>query len=181
MHIHQTIFKWLMIGLSILLSACGNGKAIIGDDRVWHTFEFNTHEFDGKGKQDVEVLDYLYGDPKGYANRCYSELVARGKCQQGGHSAGVLFPKSIKTLYVKWRVKSTGEIREVTLDMQKKLPKNFGENFRIFISFRGPDLYVYLITPERRADDEPPNGPRATDYLRTLTLYPEPSSERNKP
>jgi hypothetical protein len=170
---HQTIFKWLVISFAALLAGCSISKAITNDDRVWHTFEFNTYEFDGKGKQDVEVLDFIYGDPKGYANRCDQEKIKRGKCQQGDHSAGVLFPKSIKSLYVKWRVKSTGEIREVTLDMQKKLPKNFGENFRMFFSFRGPDLYVYLITPERRADNEPPQGPRAYDDLKMLLLYPE--------
>lgn len=172
---HKANFKWLMIGLSIVLAACSGSKHIIGDDRVWHTFEFSTHTFDDSGS--VEVLDFIYGDPKGHPNRCYPELVARGKCQQGDHSATVRSPKSLKTLYVKWRVKSSGEVREVTLDMQKKLPKNFGENFRMFFSFRGAELYVFLITPERKADDEPPNGPRATDYLKTLTLYPESSSE----
>lgn len=171
MHRHQNIFTWLMIGLALLLTGCGTSTAIIGEDRVWHTFQFNIHEFDKSNS--VEVLDFIYGDPKGYANRCDPEKIKREKCQQGDHSTTVRSPRSLKTLYVKWRVKSTGEIREVTLDIRKKLPKNFGENFRMFFSFRGPDLYVYLITPERRADDEPPQGPRAYDDLKMLLLYPE--------
>ncbi|MFA7351298.1 MAG: hypothetical protein WC009_11090, partial [Methylotenera sp.] len=92
---------------------------------------------------------------------------------QGDGTTGKRFKKDIKILYVKWRIKSTGETREVTLDMQKKLPANFGDDFELFFSFKGPQLYVYLVTPERRATGEAPNGPDATDYRKILTLYPE--------
>lgn len=158
--------------LLLILAACAAPQAITGDTRIWHSFTFNTYEFDGKGKQDVEVLDFLYGDPKGHPNKCYSELVDRGECQQGGNWNGLLYRHELKTLYVKWRVISTGETREVTLDMQKKLPANFGDKFELFFSFKGPQLYVYLVTPERRPANEAPNGPDATDYRKTLTLYP---------
>lgn len=167
------LLKIILSGIFLLLSACAPPQAITSDTRIWHSFTFNTYEFDGKGKQDVEVLDFIYGDPKGRPNKCYPELVERGECQQGGNWNGLLYRHELKTLYVKWRVISTGETREVTLDMQKKLPANFGDKFELFFSFRGPQLYVYLVTPQRRAASELPNGPEATAYRKTLTLYPE--------
>lgn len=173
MHKEMSLKYMLLSFFLLLLSACTATQTITGDTRIWHSFTFNTYEFDGKGKQDVEVLDFIYGDPKGHPNTCYPELVNRGECQQSGNWNGLLFRQELKTLYVKWRVKSTGETREVTLNMQKKLPANFGDKFELFFSFRGPQLYVYLVTPQRRPAGELPNGPEATAYRKTLTLYPE--------
>lgn len=172
-----------MIGLALLLTACGAGKAIIGDDRIYHAFTLNTYAFDAKtGKDRVEILDYLYGNPTGYAVKNPPEYKARGTSDQGSNNLHLNMPrKDLKIFYIKWLDKDTGKEHSVTLDLPKKLPKDYGENHRFFASFKQGQLYVYVITPDRRADDEPPNGPRATDYLRTLTLYPEPSSEGNKP
>jgi hypothetical protein len=81
--------------------------------------------------------------------------------------------KDLKVLFVKWKDQSTGRIQEVTLDLTKKLPKDFGENHRVFFSFKKDQLFVYVITPEKRTADEPPQGPRAYDDLKMLMLYPE--------
>ena len=75
-------------------------------------------------------------------------------------------------LYVKWRIKSTGTIHEDTVDLRNRLPVNIKDH-RIYFIVKDTQLYVYLITPERRPPDMPPNGPRQTQYLKTITLYPD--------
>lgn len=75
-------------------------------------------------------------------------------------------------LYVKWRLRNTGEVFEETVDLKSRLPADM-KGCRIYFMVRGSQLYVYLITPERRAKSEPPNGPDKWSYLRTLTLYPD--------
>jgi hypothetical protein len=180
MHTPQTIFKWLIIGLSILLAACSASKVITGNDRIYHSFDMNKAEFDHMaGANRIEILDYLYGSPNGYAAKNPEHYKARGECKQYDGRFVNMPRKDLKIFYIKWLDKVTGKVTSVTLDLPKKLPKDFGENHRFFASFKQGQLYVYVITPERRADNEPPNGPRATDYLKTLTLYQESSSEGN--
>lgn len=81
--------------------------------------------------------------------------------------------KDLRLLYVKWRDNATQEVHEVRLDLRKKLPKDFGEDHRMLVSFKSGELYVYVITPEKRAPDTLPEGPRAYDDLKMLILYPE--------
>jgi len=75
-------------------------------------------------------------------------------------------------LYVKWRIKSTGQVYEDTVDLRRRLPADITDH-RIHFIVKGPQLYVYLITPERRPPDMPPNGPRPYQYLKTITIYPD--------
>lgn len=51
-------------------------------------------------------------------------------------------------LYVKWRLKQTGEVYEDTVDLKSRLPADITDH-RIHFVIRGPQLYVYLISPER--------------------------------
>ncbi len=145
------------------------------DEVIDHAFELNKGEFDGKaGVERVQILDYLYGNPAGYAIKNPPAYKARGECMQGdGHGNLGITRKDLKIFYVKWLDKATGKVNEVTLDLQKKLPTDFSGDHRFFASFKQGQLYVYVITPERRIDSEPPNGPEASDYLKTITIYPE--------
>lgn len=147
---------------------------MIGNDRIYHSFSFNTWEFNGRGDQDtIEILDFLYGNPNGYAARYFKERGEARGCPQSTNEMVNMPSKDLQILYVKWKDKPTGKIQEVKLDLKKKLPKDFGENHRMFFSFKKDQLHVYTITPDRRAKDEPPNGPEATDYLKTISIYPE--------
>jgi hypothetical protein len=160
--------------LACSLASCAVTKTMTGNDTIYHSFELDKGEFDGiAGVKRVEILDYLYGNPDGYAARNPIEYRNRGECMQGDGGYVNMPRKDLKILYVKWRDNQTGEVKEVTLDLRKKFPKDFGENYEVFASFKLGQLYVYLITPERRPVDEPPNGPRASDHLKTITLYPE--------
>ncbi|MDD2934419.1 MAG: hypothetical protein HOP26_05870 [Methylotenera sp.] len=165
----------ILLGIFIIsLNACTGRNAMIGNDRIYHNFSFNTWEFNGRGDKDtVEIMDFLYGSPNGYAARYFKERGETRGCPQGTNETVNMPRKDLQKLYVKWKDKPTGKVQEVSLDLTKKLPKNFGEDHRMFFSFKRDQLYVYVITPDRRAPDEPPNGPRASDYLKTITIYPE--------
>lgn len=172
MRMKNVIWVWLM--LLVTVSAGCAGQPVQRGEIVRHSFSFNRGEFDGQaGVERVQVLDFLYGNPDGYASRPYAEVRQRGECQQGENGVLNMPRKDLKLLYVKWLDKLTGEVREVSLDLRKKLPPDFSDYHRTFFSFKSGQLYVYVITPERRPEGTPPNGPEATAYLRTITIYPE--------
>lgn len=168
-------FKIILLGICLItLNACTGRNAMIGNDRIYHIFSFNTWEFNGRGEQDtIEILDFLYGSPNGYAARYFKERGEARGCPQSTNETVNMPRKDLQILYVKWKDKPTGKIQEVTLDLKKKLPKDFGENHEVFFSFKKDQLYVYVITPDRRTADEPRNGPKASNYLKTITIYPE--------
>ncbi|MGB7815550.1 MAG: hypothetical protein WBL28_04280 [Methylotenera sp.] len=174
----KNLFKLVLLGaFMITLNACatGGGGISAGDEEIDHAFELDKGEFDKKaGVERVQILDFLYGNPTGYAIKNPPEYKARGECMQGiSHGNLGITRKDLKIFYVKWLDKTTGKVHEVTLDLQKKLPKDFSRNHRFFASFKQGQLYVYVITPEKRAANEPPQGPRAYDDLKMLLLYPE--------
>ena len=43
----------------------------------------------------------------------------------------------------------------------------------VYLIFRGAQLYIYLISKERRQPDQPAMGPAATDYRSTIQIYPD--------
>lgn len=171
------LFIIVLIASIMTLNACStnSGELMRNNELIDHAFALNTWEFDGKtGVERVQLLDFIYGNPNGYAVRNYPEYIARGECIQGTSSGNLgTKRKDLKIFYVKWLDKATGEVHEVTIDLQKKLPKDFSRDHRFFASFKQGQLYAYVITPERRKANDPPNGPEATDYLKTITIYPE--------
>ncbi len=158
----------------LTLNACAT-HGPLGNEVIDHAFELNKGEFDGTaGVERVQILDFLYGNPDGYALKNPDNYRERGECVQGyGHGNLGITRKDLKIFYVKWFDKVTGQVHEVTLDLLKKLPKDFSGKHRFFASFKQGQLYVYVVTPERRLESELPNGPEASDYLRTITIYPE--------
>ncbi len=75
-------------------------------------------------------------------------------------------------LYVKWRILSTGQVYENNIDLRERLPADIKDH-RVTFLIRGPQLYVYLITHDRRPPDIVPNGPQRYQHLKTITLYPD--------
>jgi hypothetical protein len=61
---------------------------------------------------------------------------------------------------------------EETVDLRYRLPRDITDH-RVYFIVRGPQLYVYLISPERRPPDMPGNGPRVYSHLKTTTIYPD--------
>lgn len=77
-------------------------------------------------------------------------------------------------LYVKWRLKSTGQIYEDNVDLRQRLPTDIKDH-RIHFAINGTQLYIYLIAPERRAKDMPAIGPEMYRYRKTTMIYPDQS------
>lgn len=126
--------------------------------------------FDARESPDVEILDYLYGNPNGYAIKNPEYFIHQGKCAQLENTHASM-PRG-EELYVKWRIKSTGQEYEDTVNLRDKLPFDL-KDFRIHFTVKGAQLYVYLISPERRPPDMPPNGPSVYANRKTITIYPK--------
>src|ERR1700677_1937825 len=80
-----------------------------------HEFNFGA-PFEGEG---IEVLNYQYGSSKFPATRPADWELASGHIGQGGNVAGKM-PVG-DSLYVKWRVKSTGKQYKDTVDIKRCL------------------------------------------------------------
>jgi hypothetical protein len=138
------------------LMACASGI-------VFHTFEFNAFA----DSPDIQVLDYRYGDAKTPMARATEfQKINGGVLQRSSIGGDMLVGDS---LYVKWKIKATDKFFEDTVDLKKLLPRNI-ENHRIYFIVKDKQLFVYLITPNRRLPTEEPNGPKASNYLKTITL-----------
>lgn len=132
------LLKWAAISLYILSNiACTTTPALTN-----HTFEFDAR-WDSPG---IEVLNYRYGNTKQPGATPPEYMLKIGKTpQQIGISGDMLRGDD---LYVKWRIKSSGEVYEDTVNLKDRLPNNITKHSIRFI-VHGSQLYVYLITPEK--------------------------------
>lgn len=75
------------------------------------------------------------------------------------------------TLYVKWRIKASGEVLEDTVDLNSRLPKDI-EAHRLYFIVERRQLNVYLISPRLRPPDFPVVGPAKYRYYQAYVIYP---------
>lgn len=155
------ILRWLLVVLaSLLLAGCAGNS-----DLVRHGFAFDFID----DSHDAELIEYRYGT-SAYGR---SERVRQGRTSQQWSVFGEI--RRGDDLYVKWKLKATGEVFEQTIDLKDRLPADI-EDCRVYFLVRGLQLYVYLITPRKRAKDEPPNGPDKWAFRHVLTIYPDQSA-----
>lgn len=76
------------------------------------------------------------------------------------------------SLYVKWRIKATGEVLQETVDLRHRLPRDI-EDHRIYFVVRERKLFVYLISPERLPPGSPPNELRIFRERKVKVIYPD--------
>jgi len=156
---HSNIFlRWLIaVHAAVVLAGCANTQELVS-----HGFSYSFIQ----DSPEAELLDFRYGT----SNYGKAERASMGRVSQGGSIFGEI--RRGDDLYVKWQLKATGEIFEETVDLKSRLPTDITGS-RIYFMVRGPQLYVYLITSEKRAKDELPNGPSKWAFRRTLTIYPD--------
>jgi hypothetical protein len=155
-------FRWLVgLGLLLAVGACSNAPA-----NVYHSFSFDTF----LDSPDTELLDYKYGDSNfpGAANP--EDLRKEGTAIQRININGRMRRGDV--LFVKWRVRSTGKVYEKTVALKSRLPQDISDH-RIHFIADGSELYVYLISPERRADGLRSTGPLAYRQYIINTIYPD--------
>ena len=144
-----------------VVSGCAAEPSIVD-----HTFQFDAR-WDSPG---VQVLDFRYGQSKFPGARNPDYLIREGRSYQQTAITGPM--KRPDSLYVKWKTLSDGKIYEDTVDLRKRLPRDFTDS-TVYFLIKGQQLYVYLISPERRPADVAPNGPPQYRNRQVVTLYPD--------
>ena len=99
---------------------------------------------------EIDLLDWQYGE-HGYVGNEHQSLPRAPKylVDEGRPIGGVGLSGGMPVgdfLYVKWRVKTSGEIREDKVDLRSKLPSDMN-NHGIHFIVKGTQLYVFLLPP----------------------------------
>lgn len=151
-------FLLLVASLAFAASGCAAAPRALP-----HSVSFDSLE-DGS---DSEVLDYRYGPDAGV--RAPDWQVQNGKIRQQ-LNVNATMPVGPE-LYVKWRLRFTGQVFEETVDLRPLVVRDM-TNQRLHFFVKGPQLYVYLVTNELRPEDTPASGPGRYHKYKVLTLYP---------
>ncbi len=162
---------------TVALVACASGPT-----QVFHSFQFDgKHDgpsnaegkYEGWNKE-IDLLAYSYGDQYSMVRNSVDEPrspVYKGLTALPSGPGGVsgLMPIG-EFLYVKWRIKATGEVFEDRVDLRERLPKNMTNHTVTFVP-DGRQLHVYVETPfPRNPNDEKhfvPKYPNVNFYKRT--------------
>lgn len=157
---HLWVACWLLGAL--VFGACASGPAVVD-----HAFGFDALQ-DSPG---AEIVYYRYGNAS--APFISADLAIRqfGKSMQGTNINGPI-PLG-DTLYVKWRIKSTGQEFEDTVDLRSRLPSSM-ERQRVYFVVQDTQLFVYLTdltTPKPAA--MPIVGPFKVQSYVTRQIYPD--------
>lgn len=131
-----------------------------------HTFSFDVRT----ENPDVEVLDYRYGEARIGPSSADPNSIAQGKFRQSASVGGYL-PRG-QSLYIKWRLRATGEVREDTVDLEARLPADISHH-TITLMFVEGALFVYLITPQVLIAGQQSEGPRRYNEFKAYTVYPD--------
>ena len=146
----RSFVSYMLVPLLIaILSACANKSNLAN-----HSFQFDART----DSPDVELLGWRYGTSRHPGARsCPDPKAAFIKI---GQQVGISGEMRVgEDLYVKWRVKSTGEVFEETVDLRDKLPRSI-ENHTIRFIANESQLYVYLITPTKHIPNPCPSNER---------------------
>jgi hypothetical protein len=162
--------RWLAaVVLGLVLAACATGPKLVN-----HSFSFSGRD-DG-WMNSVDLLAYSYGDQY---SRVQNDIenprsgVFAGKDRLPS-SDGVHGPMPVgEFLFVKWRVKATGEVMEERVNLRDRLPKNM-TNHEITFVIDGRQLHVFVVTPERKkAYGEPPVLMTwRSNFAKTYEIFP---------
>ena len=147
----KTVF---LITSLLALTACSTGANSFANASQkivsYHFFSYDGIYDTPESAKQVDLLEYSYGDEL----RKTHDLVKYGKeSLPSGAGFGVNMPAG-EFLYVKWRIKATGEEVEYKVDLRDLIPKNMFD-LRITFVIDGKQLYVYLVTRLAKPKDAP--------------------------
>ena len=177
--IKQYLRRAIWVAFAFILGSCAVHPASAIEqhtqpERVYYSFEFSVRDM-----QDVEIIDYwLKTDRPDYTFKNPESYKKQGKCKQISSDNGLYAKPTI--LYIKWRLKSTGQEYQDTVDVRQRLPKDMaGSTFTFLI--KGSQLNVYLATRELRPADWPIQGPSVHRINKVLLLYPDAAASPSTP
>lgn len=156
----RALARWLAgLGLTLALVACSSTGQVVD-----HSFGVDIR----KAVPPVQVLDYRYGESK-LPVRADDWAIKEGRTF--GFD-GVTGPMLLgDSLYVKWRLKETGEVFEETVDLRHRLPRDMKDK-KVYFDIKGAQLFIYVISPEYLPKGAP-RSPIRTYYNHPYTtIYP---------
>ena len=152
----------------------------------FHSFSFDTGT-DAKvyGHPEIDVLDYEYGTSHQFATRPSKEQwemhAEHGTDSFGSGGLAGMMPRG-EYLYVKWRIKATGEILEDRVDLTTRLPADI-TNYGIHFAVYGKQLYIYAFPPYKTTNalgEVTVNGGHAPVGKRGQTLLDIPYAQEHQ-
>jgi hypothetical protein len=157
------ITLWIIGLFCISVAACVTGPALTD-----HAFSFDTR-VDSPG---IVVIQYRYGDSQAPGARTTEDALQHGRVSVGTNTNGPMLRGDY--LYVKWRVMSSGAVYEDTVDLRHRLPRNITRH-RIHFAIKENQLFVYLISPDKRPTAWPAAPLSMYSDLKVFTIYPDPA------
>jgi len=165
-YLHRAI--WVAFAFIFILVGCTGQPTnptakLIQPERVDYSFVFNVRDM-----PDVEILDYWLKTER--VDYTFTPSYYNKKIIQGEGTSGLAAKPT--ELYVKWRIKSSGQEYQDTVNVRQRLPKDMaGSTFTFLI--KGAQLNVYLATRELRPADWPIQGDILYKNRKVLLLYPD--------
>lgn len=157
----RRFFTAICVAMLTILAACA-----IGPKQAFHGFSF-----DGKSDRwatQVDLLEYSYGDQY----RMVRDKVQPPKERLGPQSSVFGAMPIGEFLFVKWRIKATGEVIEDRVDLRNLLPSDM-EKYKVTFVIDGKQLHVFLVTPKAKHEyDLPILKTTESRYLVTREIYP---------
>lgn len=168
------VSNWLLsIALALFLVACGSPPQTVSPTAVgtvvYHGFGFDIRH----SIPDVRIVDFRYGDSGLPGTRVEKWMVDEGATVGTMGIYGRI--KVPEYLWVKWRLRKTGEVFEDRVDFRQVLPADIQQK-EITLDIKGQQLFVYLVSKEKRPPQIPPNGPSRYNASIVKTLYPSTAS-----
>lgn len=166
MKLHHSNFLTRLSAVVLLaalfaLSACATGPKLVA-----HGFSFDGRN--DKWATQVDLLEYSYGDKY----RMVKEKVSSDRVSLPYQSSVNGSMPVGEFLYVKWRIKTTGNVLEDRVNLKERLPLNMFAHKVTFV-IDGKQLYVYLVTPvPRNSNEDSPLKTYLARYTLTYEIYP---------
>ncbi|MBS0453587.1 MAG: hypothetical protein JSS14_20005 [Proteobacteria bacterium] len=162
----RTCLRIVLGALVLALGACTAAPNQSQPKLVFHSFSFDG--WSDKWYPQVELIEYSYGDQYRMVRKA-----ARPPEDSLGPRTSVGGPMPVgEFLYVKWRIQATGEVREERVNLRPLLPADMDHHGLTFV-IEGRQLYVYLVTPKPKHEDDPPLlKTTKSRYHLTYEIYP---------
>jgi len=137
--------------------------ACAGPAGVPHSFNFENLD------ADAEILYYQYGDDTSMPTRPSPQEMARGKVAQSSGVYGTFSPA--RELVVRWRIRSTGEVRQEQVSLARIDANAFRDNV-LFFAIEHGELLVVLHRYTAHAPEQPDCPLRVRRSYQCTVIYP---------
>jgi hypothetical protein len=164
-HSMNTVLKRLRfvvaLFFAVALVACASGPKV-----ALHGFSFDGIGDANKWRNQIEILEYNYGGSQRAFRNSLENPNSQGLYKNDTglpptHYVAGFLPVG-DFLYVKWRIKQTGEVLEERVDLKDRLPQQMDHHTLTF-SIDERQLHVYVVTPFPRYDPKLPKTERIAD------------------